>query len=118
MTAFEANQVVGHPIFTEDIGFLYSIGVHEDFRGRGIATKLVELRLDWLLNQNIGSCFTTAWQEGTRINIEPVISKFGFKKIWEMKNYFAGENCPRCGDDCKCSAFVFLGKSQKVEVFG
>ncbi len=60
--------------------YLLSMYTEPDFRGRGVASRIVEAAVDWTRAQGYPSVRLHASDMGRR-----VYQRLGFKRAWEMK---------------------------------
>lgn len=99
----------------KSFGFIDIVATKEEYKGKGIASSLVQDCLKELLERGIKQVFSAAWKDKDNINIGKVLEKSGLIPAKEIKNYYyeeslnKGYNCPNCGNPpCKCSAVIFV----------
>lgn len=109
----EKGVVAGYCIIQkeEDAIKVDSITIDETYRGRGIATMLIE---DVILNYGHMRIYSHAWKmKNGEVNIKVVLERLGFQFKEEIKNMWyddsleSGFVCPSCGNPCTCSALVY-----------
>ena len=113
---FHADAIVAWAAVSKDkdIGILKCVVVDPLFRGQGIASKLTEIRLQYLKNCSI--IYSYAWirPNGYCASCKN-LEKFGFEVVSEIPKYFANTKykCPVCIKECNCLARKYK-KEQKV----
>lgn len=93
------------------LGLIQSIGVCEEYRHQGLSKKLVEIALQWLLeNTEADIAFGILWKPYGKAPMEAVIKKCGFSYLTDSQNvWYDNENlvCPVCGGRCSCDAAIY-----------
>lgn len=120
MFAFEAEVMAagGSFLFLEPmggrpkaVGYLETICVAEQARGKGVGKALVrELEL-WLIERRVSWAAAHCWMNGSMGNSARLLSSCGWREVAYMPNHFlkatlqSGISCPICGDPpCLCDA--------------
>lgn len=94
-------------------GFLKSLAVSEDQRGRGIGLKLASAALDWMRSNGSTTEVAVSWVENGHCNAKGVLENLGFKeqtkidRFWYQESKEKGYICPSCGNPCECAALIF-----------
>jgi ribosomal protein S18 acetylase RimI-like enzyme len=93
-SAYDGDRLVGFGRILEDgvMCMFYDIGIHPDYRGKGIGTRIMEMLIDKVKDKGYASIGLFAWKENPD-NI-PFYEKFGFEKVsrgMELKRYMAAE---------------------------
>lgn len=103
-----------HNIIVKKAGVLKTIAVKEGYKRSGIGQLFVENLMASCQNKNIEIIYCVAWKSASATNISGLLSKFNFKILEEIPNYWTKESlekkysCPECGDNgCYCSAVVY-----------
>lgn len=98
---------------TGTLGFLNTVCVEPDYKGRGVATILVKECLKNLVTLGAKTLICIAWKSSAGVHIGGVIRKLGFRKWITLDKFWAEESkslnysCPVCGDPpCDCSAVI------------
>jgi ribosomal protein S18 acetylase RimI-like enzyme len=92
--AYDNDRLVGFGRVLEDgvMCMFYDLGVHPDYRGKGIGTSIMEKLIDKVKDKGYASIGLFAWKENPD-NI-PFYEKFGFEKSsggMELKKYMTAE---------------------------
>lgn len=90
----------------DNIGYIESIVVNENFRKKGIGNKLLEKSIKELQKENINCILTEAWIHPDD-NLCNLLEKYNFNKIKELKKYYQETHCPYCGNNCTCDAILY-----------
>lgn len=97
------------------VGVLELAAVHEDHRRIGIATRLVELRCQWLRAAGAASAVCSAWvyPDGTVPAAGPLLANrfrhvHDVEQFWRAESIREGYDCQRCGNPCSCPAAIYL----------
>lgn len=107
----QINQKLEGLFPAEPVGFLCNIGVHPDYLGRGIASRLTEARIH-RLSHACNRIIATAWKENGKVNVGNILLRHGFNLITEIPAFWAGTACKTCGDaECVCPAVIFCRES-------
>lgn len=91
---YDGDILVGFGRILEDgiMCMFYDIGVHPDYRGKGIGTRIMEMLIDNVRDKGYASIGLFAWKENPD-NIS-FYEKFGFEKAsegMELKKYMIPE---------------------------
>lgn len=95
------------------IGHLEAVAVSPRFRGRGIATMLVDARLKWFATKTATGVMSFGWQSADGCHIRGVLESFDFREhgvvpdFWTESSKLNHYMCPACGSDCHCSAVIY-----------
>ena len=99
-------------------GVLKTVVTHRSFKGKGIATALIAEGLLQFQKMGIKNCFSFAWLENKKINLEGPLIKNGFltQKVvdgyWTEQSAIKKITCPVCGPPpCYCKAYLFKWKN-------
>lgn len=98
----------------KQIGYIKTVAVKNEFKGLGLGTLLVNKSLELLKTKGIQAFFSTAWKHGNITNIAGILSKQGFEKKLEIKNYWYEQSikepfvCPFCNGPCTCSSVIYI----------
>jgi hypothetical protein len=109
--------------FNENVGLLRAVAVREEYRGRGVATELLNAGIEWCKDNGATAMLTVAW--APRDNIARIARKPGepalagimnaaaFQQVLSVPNYWTQDSepkdytCPVCGRRCGCGATFF-----------
>ena len=78
----------------------------------GIGTMLMDFAITNFSN-NAEKIFCPAWKHGDKTNAHKLLSKFGFVKLIELKNFWYEDSlniekfCPVCNTPCTCSLIIY-----------
>lgn len=92
------------------VGRIQSVGVDENYRGRGLSSQMIEFSLGILSRQDVDICFVVCWKIDDHVPLEPSVRTSGFVffdlayRIWYDNEKLFCEYC--CGR-CKCDAAVY-----------
>ncbi len=94
LCAYDGDTLVGFGRILEDgvMCMFYDVGVHPDYRGKGIGTSIIEKLIDKVKDKGYASIGLFAWKENPD-NIS-FYEKFGFEKAsggMELKRYMTVE---------------------------
>ena len=90
------------------IGVLKTICVKPGLTKFGIGTQLIQRSMDEFQKRNVNKIASVAWKSANGINIDKSLRKFGLSPIVEVPNFWSGLSCGVCGDNCICSAVIYL----------
>lgn len=88
--------------------------VRPGWRGRGIGSRLVAVRLDHLRGRGFESVVACAQQPAGTGGPGPLLVAAGFvekariQDAWNLWDDTSGFTCPRCGSKCQCTAVVYM----------
>lgn len=129
--AFENNELIGvatggilpsnqfdfYKVFSGELSNLMQPGlfgvmlvnaVESDWRGKGIGTKLLQKRVDWLNERGVKYILSNSWNSKRKGSSPSLFRKMGFEEISHYCSIF--DDCPICDGECRCENFVFLKK--------
>ena len=92
------------------VGKIQSVGIREEFRGRGLAGQLVRFALDRLGRMGASEAFIICWNIKGQVPLGKVLKECSFthlttaKMIWYDKKELY---CPYCKGRCKCDAEIY-----------
>ncbi len=101
-------------VFSQNIGYIKTVAVDENFKNLGLASILIDKCMQQLAKEGVDAYFSTAWKHAGIINIASIMERFGFVKYSEIPNYWyessisEGFNCPQCGNPCHCSCVIYI----------
>lgn len=81
----ENNKIVGYIycyVNNESIGILDALYIEEEYRGLGIATKLIELTINWLKNEKLVELIEISVMDKNKL-AKKLYKKLGFQKFKE-----------------------------------
>ncbi len=106
-----------------DLGVIKTIAINKHFKGYGIGTSLIEDALNAFHERHRHTVFTIAWKSKLGINLHGVLMKTGFKRLFEIPNYWYqssienGCHCSVCGKPpCVCSAVIYTKTLHKKAI--
>lgn len=101
--------------YSNSLGFIKSIAVHEKYKGYGVGTKLIQNSIDEFCKRGRTTIFTIAWKSKESINLKGVLENLDFHNVLEIPNYWKKDSlekqykCPVCGiPPCECSAVIYI----------
>ena len=95
-------------------GVLKTFAVSDDHQNKGIGSKLLIEMENKLTSLGVKKFIVPAWKDCNGINIERLLSKFGYKKNLEIFDYWKKDcdkkcfTCPSRTEKCNCSAVFFI----------
>ena len=98
------------------IGQIQSVGIREDFRGLGIAARLIKFAADRLQKAGASAVFTVCWKAQGGAFLAPALKSCGFSFLASAENVWYDEKqliCPICGGRCRCGAEIYFKKTGK-----
>lgn len=100
--------------FDEPNGYFHTCCVAPEWRGRGVATELGRVRLEWLRSHGAEPIFGVSWLREDGPSSVPVFERLGFQELAHIQEYYYIEEdvdyrrtCPDCGEPCHCSAKIY-----------
>jgi GNAT superfamily N-acetyltransferase len=96
------------------IGFIRTVAVSENMRGRGVGTKLVKAAVKRLHKLGATSIVTIGWADRDGCHIAGLVTALGFTEIATFRDFWKADSiakeysCPTCGNPCRCQANLFL----------
>lgn len=97
-------------------GQIQSVGIKEDFRGLGIAARLIKFAVCRLQKAGAGAVFTVCWKAEGGAFLAPALKSCGFSFLSSAENVWYDEKqliCPICGGRCRCGAEIYFKKTRK-----
>lgn len=118
LIALVNNKYAGHIYgnFVGDLFYFDVIIIKDEYRNNGVGTKLLEETIKKLKINNFKTIVTTAEHiDNNDILLKPLLEKFNFKAITDIKGYwgslYPNVFCDCCkSKPCKCIATVFMKK--------
>ena len=92
---------------------IQSVAVHEDYRRKGLAAKMVRFALHQIRHREVQAAFSVCWKMGRVVPLEWALRDCGFSFLTETeKVWFHEENlfCPYCNGRCHCNAEIYYKK--------
>lgn len=89
---------------------IQSVGVREEYRGKGLGTRMTASSLSKLSEKGVECVYIVCWNPGGRLPLSHALSSCGFKHLLKIDDYWAEDEsliCPYCGGRCHCSAEVY-----------
>jgi len=99
--------------FHDQVGYLATIAIDDNYQGNGIACKFSELVDKEMRAINVEAIVSTAWKHNGIVNIGGVLERSGYRKKAELVNYWYADSiekryqCPKCGNPCNCTCVVY-----------
>lgn len=113
------SKLPTYVLHSKRIGVIKTVAVNQDYKQQGIGSTIVKECYNQLIDMNIEVATSVAWKKGATINIDRVLTKMGFIKHLEVKQYWLEESqksefeCPYCGFPCTCNAVIYFHLIQK-----
>lgn len=93
------------------LGLIQSIGVCEEYRHCGLSKRLVEISLQWFLeNTGANIAYGILWKPHGKAPMEAALKEHGFSHLTDSKNvWYDNEKlvCPVCNGRCRCDAAIY-----------
>lgn len=95
------------------VGSLEALAVRPSDRGRGIGTRLLQARLEWLTAHGCDLVVAVSWLSGRPGTSAPLYRRLGFTAGATVTDFYLEESrrdgwsCPVCGNPCRCSAQLY-----------
>lgn len=100
--------------YSNIFGLIKTVAVDDNYKNRGIGTKLIRDAEENFLSKNINTIFTVAWKSKEGTNLKGILEYLGYKELFEILDYWKEDsiennyNCPSCGNPpCTCSAVIY-----------
>lgn len=113
------DDIFGVDDDSDSIGIVKMTAVNPDFQGQRVGSMLVRDLLESMRMIGAGAYACVAWRQNNGVeNIEPLISKLGFKSKMVINDYWyedsikEGYICPADGNPCHCSADIWIKKTK------
>ena len=94
-----------------------SIAVDEQFRGNGIATRLVKQVMQLLEKNGAKGFYSFGWVSKQNVcQTQGVLESLGFQSVMRFDEFWLDDStqrnydCPVCGQPCHCAALLFVRK--------
>lgn len=100
----------------DKIGQIQSVGIKDEFRGLGIAARLIEFAADRLQKADVSAVFTVCWKAENGAFLAPALKSCGFSFLASAENVWYDEKqliCPICGGRCRCGAEIYFKKQER-----
>lgn len=117
------NQYEYYSVFSESIfkifessriGTLLFVAVKEEYRGKGIGKKLLELRRDWLKKNGADYALASSWKNNMKFSSPRLFIADGFEVVSHFSTYIHPDTktnpCPICNPRCHCENYIFIKK--------
>lgn len=94
-------------------GHIEAVAVAPAYRGRGLATQLVERAVGTLEDGGATAVISFGWEAEGQCAIAGILQSQGFGLARRVENFWGRDNqeedydCPSCGDRCRCAGLVF-----------
>lgn len=113
----DGSNVIGFAsvVLYEDYGLLKTSVVESSHRGKGIGTRLVETRVNYLIQNGCPLIRSNAWIVNGVCNAEKTLVRNGFTAVKDIEGFYSDcyddfNPCCICGSECGCFARIFERK--------
>ncbi len=92
------------------VGKIQSVGLKAEYRGIGLAAKMIRFILDTLKEISIDVAFIVCWKPGGVVPLGKALSECHFDYLAEAKQVWYDDTeliCPYCKGRCLCDAEVY-----------
>ena len=89
---------------------IQSVGVCEAYRGKSLATKMVNFALGQIQPKQAQAAFSVCWKMGQVVPLEKTMRDCGFSFLTKAEKVWFDEKdlrCPCCRDRCHCDAEIY-----------
>jgi GNAT superfamily N-acetyltransferase len=99
-------------IIEGDVGYLKTCVVDPHFTRKGVATRLTEIRIDFLKQQGVKTIRCNAWFVDGFCPAQKHLMRNGLKPVKDVRRFYSNQYnekfpCSKCGPHCKCVARIF-----------
>jgi GNAT superfamily N-acetyltransferase len=98
------------------VGSLEAMAVAPGWRRQGLGTRLVERRLEWLVERGCDAAVAVAWLPAVGDTSEPVFKALGFTGTEPVADFYLEESirdgwtCPVCQGPDHCAAAMYYSE--------
>ena len=102
-----------HAIYSDEnkkVGRIQSVGLKAEYRGIGLAAKMIGFVLDKLKEISLDIAFIVCWKPGGFVPLGKALSECKFDYLAEAKKVWYDDTeliCPICHGRCMCDAEVY-----------
>jgi GNAT superfamily N-acetyltransferase len=110
---YTAEELADYLTETPDVDAAYPapvlhLGVvDEQHENQGIATRLMQARVQHAQQQDASYLWGASWRRSGK-DSAPVFERCDFQPVHHVNDYYSDRTwCPDCGDTCTCSATIY-----------
>ncbi len=96
--------------FSERCGRIQSVALCEEYRGNGLANKMIDFAVKTLAEKDIDTVYIVCWKPGGVLPLQNALDACSFQYLGTVKDaWYKDENliCPYCKGRCHCSADIY-----------
>ncbi len=104
--------------FSECCGRIQSVALCEEFRGDGLASKMINFAIKTLAEKGIDTVYIVCWKPGGILPLKKALEECEFTYLVTVKDaWYKDEKliCPYCKGRCHCSADIYCKKLEVVK---
>lgn len=105
--------------FSSLTGRIQSVALDGEYRGMGLASKMMKAAVAALVEKGAGIVYIVCWKPGGFLPLANALGECGFDYLMTVKEAWYGDEdlyCPHCRGRCHCDADVYYKKLSKEKI--